>query len=234
VLRHLHIGDCNFRRMDLAHDTQAAPGYPLVAAQALEREGVGVEFAHYFAVNFDYLPDREDLREHVKLSGAPDVITVQMGASYSRWIVLPDTNRTMQLRVELGRRVGRGAGLGYSLLRPLVRLFGRPAARYDGTEAFERFLGMLAEMWPDATILVVLPYPRCTRIPRQRAIEAQVDADLRTLANRIAVAVLDSPALLGRDPALRGASAYHINGLGSDVLGEELGRLMRQLQAVPT
>jgi hypothetical protein len=236
VLRHLHIGDCNFRRMDLAHDTHAAPGYPLAAAQALQGEGVGVEFAYYFAVNFDYLPDRDELLGHVKLRGAPDVITVHMGASYSRWIALPDTNRTMQLRVELGRRVGGRAALGYRLLRPLVRLLGRPAARYDGTEAFERFLGLLAEMWPDATVVLVLPYPRCTNIRRQLAIDARVDADLRTLANRIAVPVLDTTAVLGRDRTLRGASDYHLNGLGSDLLGEDLARLMLQVsseRAVP-
>jgi hypothetical protein len=228
VLRHLHIGDCNFRRMDLAHDTHAAPGYPLVAAQAIQRKGVGVEFAYYFAVNFDYLPERDELLNHVKLGGAPDVISVQIGASYSRWIVLPDTNRTMQLRVELGRRAGRRVALGYRLLRPLVRLFGRPAARYGGTEGFERFLALLAEMWPESAIVLVLPYPRCTNIRRQLAIDGRVDADLRTLANRIASPVLDSTAMLGRDRTLRGASAYHLNGLGSELLGEELARLMLQ------
>jgi hypothetical protein len=55
-----------------------------------------------------------------------------------------------------------------------------------------------------------------------------VDADLRTLANRIASPVLDSTAMLGRDRTLRGASAYHLNGLGSELLGEELARLMLQ------
>src|SRR4051794_23920505 len=52
TIRYLHIGDCNLRRMDGAHDTAAPPGYPLAAAEELLHHGIGVEFRYYFSVNF--------------------------------------------------------------------------------------------------------------------------------------------------------------------------------------
>jgi hypothetical protein len=225
-LRHLHIGDCNFRRMDFAHDTQAPPGYPLAAAEELERVGIGVEFGHYFAVNFDYLPDRETLIRRVKLSGPPDLITLQMGGNYTRWIVIPDTDRMMQMRVEVGRRLGRLASPGYRAMNPGLALFGRRAACYTGIEPYEDFLLMLRDIWPNADLVLIPPFLRCYENRRQRPINERVTADIRDLAERLGTGYLDAPELLGRDRSLRGATGYNLNGEGARIAGEELARIV--------
>jgi hypothetical protein len=212
--------------MDFAHDTHAAPGYPLAAADALRNHGIGVEFAHYFAVNLDYLPDRETLIRRVKLSGPPDLITVQMGGNYTRWIVIPDTGRTMQLRVELGRRLGKLAFPGYRAMNPGLAAFGRPAARYTGIERYEDFLRMLRDIWPAADQVLVPPFPRSFENRRQRPIAERVDADVRALAKRMGAGLVDAPKLLGRDPALRGATGYNLNGRGSKLVGQQLARVV--------
>jgi hypothetical protein len=230
-LRHLHIGDCNFRRMDFAHDTQGPPGYPLTAAELLLERGIGVEFGHYFAVNFDYLPERELLLRRVKLSGPPDLITIQMGGNYTRWIVIPDTDRMMQVRVELGRRLGRLAFPGYRAMNPGLAVFGRPAARYTGIELYEDFLLMLRDIWPDADIVLVPPFPRCFENRRQRPINARVTEDIRELATRIGAGFVDAPALLGKDPSLRGATGYNLNGDGAQIVGEELARVVLAMRS---
>jgi hypothetical protein len=226
TLRHLHIGDCNFRRMDFAHDTQAPPGYPLAAANALLRHRIGVEFGHYFAVNFAELPDRETLIRRVKLSGPPDLVSIQMGGNYTRWIVIPDTIRTMQMRVELGRRLGKLAFPGYRAMNPGLALLGRPAARYPGIEPYEDFLLMLHDIWPAADLVVVPPFHRCFENRRQRPIAQRVEADIRELAQRLSLTLLDAPRLVGRDPALRGATGYNVNGHGSELIGEQLARIV--------
>jgi hypothetical protein len=226
TLRHLHIGDCNFRRMDFAHDTQAPPGYPLTAAEELQRVGIGVEFGHYFAVNFSELPDRETLLRRVKLSGPPDVITLQMGGNYTRWIVIPDSVRTMQVRVELGRRVGRLAFPGYRAMNPGLALFGRPAARYPGIEPYEDFLLMLRDIWPSADLVLVPPFLRCFENRRQRPINERVTADISALAERVGAAYVDTPALVGRDRSLRGATGYNLNGEGAEIVGQQLARVI--------
>jgi hypothetical protein len=226
TLRHLHIGDCNFRRMDFAHDTQGPPGYPLAAAEQLRGAGIGIEFRHYFAVNFAELPDREALIRRVKLSGPPDLITIQMGGNYTRWIVIPDTVRTMQLRVELGRRLGKLTFPGYRAMNPGLALFGRPAARYPGIEPYEEFLAMLRDIWPSARLVVIPPFLRCFENRRQGPINERVTADIRELATRVGADFIDAPKLLGRDPALRGATGYNLNGRGAKVIGRELARIV--------
>lgn len=230
-LRYLHVGDCNFRRMDYAHDTQAAPGYPRVAAEALADDGIGVDFAHYFCVRYEHLPEPAALAARIKLPWQPDVVTVHLGASYTRWIVLPDTPRSMQLRVELGRRLGRLTYPGYRLMQPLVSLLGRPASPYEGTQALERFLLQLRETWPTTTVVVVPSFPRLGSNRRQLDLASRVEADMAAAIERCGVAFLDTANLLGTDPSLRGASGYQLNGKGSDVLGRELARQILALRA---
>jgi hypothetical protein len=216
--------------MDFAHDTQAAPGYPRVAAEALLEEGIGVEFAHYFCVRYEHLPEPEALAERIKLEWVPDVVTIHLGASYTRWIVLPDTARSMQLRVELGRRLGRLTSAGYRLMQPFVRAVGRPASPYRGTGAIETFLLQLRETWPTTTVVVVPPFPRLGRIRRQLELASRVEAELAAAIGRCGVPYLDTAGLLGSDPSLRGASGYQLNGRGSEVVGRELARQILELR----
>src|SRR5690348_3834222 len=121
TVRMLHVGDCSLRSMESSHDFCAPLGYPRVAAQALLEQGIGTEFSHYFAVLFEHLPDMELLRRRMKLSGDPDVIVVQVGASYARRLILPDTRAIMRLRSDLGRRLGPRVFNVYRPLRPVVR-----------------------------------------------------------------------------------------------------------------
>ena len=234
TIRHLHIGDCNFRRMDFAHDFSAPPGYPLAAADVLLEHGIGVAFAHYFCIRFEHLPEPEDVPRRIRLAWTPDIVTIQMGGNYTRWIVIPDTRRTMQLRVELGRRIGRYGSVAYRVIQPFVYLLGRPPARYCGTGAFEQFLLGLRRMWPDAQLVVVPPMPRCWRTRRQRRIGAQVDGDMRAVADRCGATILDAPKLLGRDRTLRGASRYQLNGRGCEVIGKALAEQMLTRAPLPT
>jgi lysophospholipase L1-like esterase len=229
-IRYLHIGDCNFRRMDFAHDTAAPPGYPLEAAQELLRRGIGVEFDHYFAVNFEHLPTRDELLRRSHLSGPPDVISLHIGANYTRWIVLPDTVRAMQLRVELGRRLRRHSRAAYGFIRPFVRWFGRPATEYQGAHAYEDFLRMLKEIWPEAQLVVVTSLPRLRPYPLQGPIGERVEADNRAVAERCGADLVDTTELVGRDPQFRGTSGYHLNGRGSEVVGHDLAERIIERQ----
>ncbi|HEX6457818.1 MAG TPA: hypothetical protein VF032_02780 [Thermoleophilaceae bacterium] len=231
TIRHFHIGDCNFRRMEYAHDPTAPAGYPLAAAEELLPHGIGVEFSHYFAINFENLPTREELVRRYRLGGPPDVVTVQIGGNYTRWIVIPDTKRTMQLRMELGRRIGRHNFAAYRLLHPFTRIFGRAATPYFGSAAFEGFIRMLQDMWPEAHLVVVSPFPRCHEYPSQRPIARRVDSDVRMVAERCGATLLDGSAILGRDPSLRGATGYNINSRGAELVGRALADKVLALNA---
>jgi len=221
TLRYLHIGDCNFRRMDFAHDIFAPPGYPLEAANELLRHGIGVEFSHCFAINYEHLPTREALIRRSQRTGALDVISVHIGGNYTRWIVIPDTVRTMQFRVEVGRRL---RGHGYRVTRSLEGAFGRPAAQYHGVEAYDDFLGTLQDIWPEAEIIVLTPLPRLRPHRKQRPIGERVSADIRALAERRGLPLVDTAPLLGTDSRYRGMSGYHLNRLGGEVVGRALAR----------
>ena len=223
VLRMLHVGDCGVRRMETSHDLYGPPGYPLVAAEQLLHDGVGIEFSHYFAVSFERLPDVDALREHTRLSGDPDIVLVQVGSAYTRRILLPDTRRVHQLRDDVGRRVGRLVFAFYKVLRPCLRLFGRHSAKYAGAEELEAFVDRTQREWPDARVVLVAPFRRSPGYATGEPIAARIEADLRGLAaSRPGVSVFDANDDLGRDPALRCVTGYNLNGLGCELVGMKL------------
>jgi hypothetical protein len=224
TLRLLHVGDCGLRSMDVGHDFRAPLGFPRVAAERLLADGIGVEFAHYFAVTFDRLPDLSTLRRCAHLDGAPDVIVVQLGATYGRRVILPDTPALMRLRVDMARRLGRATFAWYRMLRPFVRRFGRHKTRYPGTAPLERFLHDVREEWPDADVVVLQPFERAHPYPSQLPIAERTRRDLHECARTVGVAELDLAALLGTDPGLRGANGYNLNVRGSELVGEALAR----------
>jgi hypothetical protein len=221
-LRVLHVGDCGVRRMETSHDPKAPPGFPAVAAERLLQAGVGMEFFHYFAINYEYLPSIERLEQVMKLSGDPDVILVQLGATYGRRVVVADTPRTMQVRYEISRRAGRLVFPWYRVLRPWVRRVGRHASPYPGPAQLERTLGELQANWPSAHVVLMVTFPRSVIYPTAVPIMAQVEADTRAAAERCGVTLLDFADLLGKDPAYRCAAGYNLNGRGSELVGEKL------------
>jgi len=234
VLRMLHVGDCGVRRMDGAHDLLAPIGYPLTTAQELLRDGVGLDFDHYFCVSFESLPTLGELRSHIRLDGDPDVLLVQIGSAYTRRVILPDTRRVHQLRDELARRTGRFVLVFYRGLRPCLRLFGRHSTAYRGTHRLELFIEAVHREWPSVEVVLVLPFRRSPGYRAGEPVAARIESDLHSLAEMPNVWVFDANDVLGRDPALRCVSGYNLNAHGSGLAGARLAELIRgQLQVRP-
>jgi hypothetical protein len=222
LLRVLHVGDCGIRRMETSHDPKAPLGFPATAADRLLEQGIGMEFFHYFAINYDELPRIDRLERISKLSGDPDVILVQLGATYGRRVIVPDVRRTMQFRYEISRRAGRLVFPWYRILRPFVRVFGHHNAEYPGPEQLERHLNALQERWPHAEIALMVSFPRARIYPTAVATMARVEQDARDTGVRCGVTVLEFEDVLGKDPKLRCVAGYNLNGRGSELVGEKL------------
>lgn len=222
VLRMLYVGDCGMRQMENGHELRAPLGWPAVAAQRLVENGVGLEFSHSFMVLFEDLPDMETIERHCKLSGDPDVIAVQLGGTYVRRVILPDTERMIQLRDDVKRKLGLRVWPGYKLLRPWVRVFGRFMTPYHGATDLERFLLELHERWPQAAVVVMPPFPRSFTYPASVPVRDQVDADVRAAAAATDTFLLDFDDVLGDDPALRCVAGYNLNARGSRLVGHRI------------
>jgi hypothetical protein len=232
LLRVLHVGDCGIRRMETSHDPKAPLGFPAVAADRLLEQGIGMEFFHYFAINYDELPSIDRLERISKLGGDPDVILVQLGGTYGRRVVVPDVPRVMQFRYEIARRAGRLVFAWYKLLRPWVRVFGHHNAEYPGPDKLERHLNALQERWPHAEIALMVSFPRSAIYPTAVATMARVEQDARDTGERCGVTVLEFEDVLGKDPKLRCVAGYNLNGRGSALVGEKLaGWLLEQSAA---
>src|SRR3954451_9326954 len=222
LLRVLHVGDCGIRRMETSHDPKAPLGFPAVAADRLLEQGVGMEFFHYFAINYDSLPSIDRLERISKLSGDPDVILVQLGGTYGRRVVVPDVRRVMQFRYEIARRAGRLVFAWYKLLRPWVRVFGHHNSTYPGTDQLERFLNAVQERWPSAEVALLVTFPRSAIYPTAVPIMARVEQDARDTGERTGVTVLEFADVLGKERKLRCVAGYNLNGRGSELVGEKL------------
>jgi hypothetical protein len=222
LLRVLHVGDCGIRSMETSHDPKAPLGFPAVAADRLLEQGIGMEFFHYFAINYDELPRIDRLERISKLSGDPDVILVQLGATYGRRVVVPDVRRTMQFRYEVSRRAGRLVFPWYKILRPFVRVFGHHNSEYLGPEKLERHLNALQQRWPDAEVALLVTFPRSAIYPTAVPIMARVEQDARDAGEHRGVTVLEFADVLGKDRKLRCVAGYNLNGRGSELVGEKL------------
>jgi hypothetical protein len=231
LLRVLHVGDCGIRRMETSHDPMAPLGFPATAADRLLEQGVGMEFFHYFAINYDSLPSIDRLERISKLSGDPDVILVQLGGTYGRRVIVPDVRRTMQLRYELSRRVGRLVFRWYKVLRPWVRVFGRHKSEYPGPEKLEQHLNALQERWPSAEIALLVTFPRSFIYPTAVPIMARVEEEARAAGENCGVTVIEFADVLGKDPKLRCAAGYNLNGRGSELVGEKLASWLLEQSA---
>ena len=138
-------------------------------------------------------------------------------------MILRDTPRTVRLRENIGRRMGRHVFAGYRLVRPVVRLAGRPVTLYRGTSDLDRFLSACRNAWPHAAIVVIPPLRRSIARAEQRRLEARLIADAGRSAQRAGVDFLDpSEALSRADGRLRCANGYNLNEAGSQLLAELL------------
>lgn len=224
-LRVMHVGDCSIRAMDTSHDFFAPPGYPKALGERLEENGVGMEFGHYFAITYEYLPNIEKLSKVTKLSGAPDVILIHTGATYQRRVILKSTTRVNQLRLEVGRRLGRHIFTTHRfLVRPLVRRFGKHWSPYSGTDLLDDFIDRVEAAWPLAKVVLIAPFPNSWVYPTSHVIATQVVADARALAERRQLPFHHFDEPLGRDDSIRCANGYNLTSRGSKLVGDELAK----------
>jgi hypothetical protein len=224
-LRVMHVGDCTVRAMDTSHDYDAPVGYPKAMAERLLDEGVGMEFAHYFAITYEYLPEIDRLEKITKLSGAPDLIIVHTGITYQRRLVLKSTQRVNQLRLDTGRRLGRHIFTAHPLLvRPLVRLFGRHWAPYSGTDLLDGFIDELERRWPQAKLVLMPPFPTSWSYPTSQTIWDEVLADGRALAERRGLPFMEFDELVAGQDDLYCVNGFNLNTRGSKLVGDELAK----------
>jgi hypothetical protein len=222
TLRMLYAGDCGFRCMELAHTLRGPVGWPAATAEKLLANGVGFEFSHDFSVTYDALPTMEVLQRRCRLTGDPDVIAIQLGATYGRRVIISDTHRMVLIRDDVKRRLGRHVSTGYKLLRPWVRRFGRHNTPYPGPADFDRFVREVRELWPSATVVVMPPFPRTHYYPTAEPIMVRADADQKDVAARYGAQILEFYDVIGVDKALRCASNYNLNSCGSGLVGERV------------
>lgn len=226
VIRVLHLGDCGLRAMENGHDFRAPLGYPVVAAERLLEHGVGMEFSRWFALRFEDLPPLKTLTPHMKLSGPPDIVLLQVGAAYFRRVITIEGPITALIRDELSRRFGRGCYASYAILRPLTRAFGHRKNDYHGTEALERFLVEARTAWPDATFALIFPYRGQVKLRAHQRLADRLVPDMIAAARRTGTEIIRFHEQLGTDLSLRCANRYNLNARGSEVVGEELARWM--------
>jgi hypothetical protein len=221
-LRVMHVGDCSLRAMDTSHDFYAPVGYPKVIAERLLDQRFGMEFGHYFTIVYEDLPEIERLRKVTKLSDAPDLILVHTGATYQRRVILKSTERVNQVRLEVGRRLGRRIFSAHRfLVRPFVRRLGRHWQPYQGTAKLESFIDELQKAWPKATVALVAPFPLEWAYPTSADIHAQVIADARELAERRGLPFFEFDNVLVEDN-LYCANGYNLNARGAELVGNVL------------
>jgi hypothetical protein len=224
-LRVMHVGDCTVRAMDTSHDYDAPVGYPKAMAEGLLEAGVAMEFSHYFAITYEYLPEIERLEKITKLSGAPDLIIVHTGITYQRRLVLKSTQRVNQVRLDAGRRLGRHIFTAHPLLvRPLVRLFGRHWAPYSGTDLLDGFIDELERRWPEARLVLMPPFPTSWTYPTSREIWERVLADGRALAERRGLPFMEFDELLAGHEDIYCVNGFNLNTPGSQLVGDELAK----------
>jgi hypothetical protein len=219
ALRVAYFGDCSFRAMDRSHGVHNPIGWPRVLASQLLERGERMEFSAVFVPRFEALPGPEDLDRHLRLTGAPDVVFVQLGALYQRRTVLPDSPRFLRLREDVGRRLGNHVFTGYRAMRPAVRVLGRQRTPYRGVDGLERFLAVARDAWPRAATAVIPVHPRVPALPVQRAIGARVHADTLAACRRAGVETIELADVVLGPGRLRCANGYNLNSAGSELAG---------------
>lgn len=222
ALRIAYYGDCAFRAMDRSHGLDTPVGWPAALTRRLAERDVPAEFSLVFMPDYEHLPDRERLTRYLHLSDDPQVVVVHTGGVYARRVIFSDSARMVRLRENIGRRLGHHVFAGYRLVRPVVRLAGRPVTAYYGTQRLERFLAVAGDAWPEATIVVIAPFRRLIAGREQRRLEARLVTDARAAAARAGVDFLDLSDLLRGRPELRCANGYNLSSLGSEFVGERM------------
>jgi hypothetical protein len=232
-LRLAIYGDCSWRAMEAAHGTHTPPGYPRVMAERLAADGSGLEVGFGIFGKYENLPrDEPALVRHLKLTGAPDGVVVQLGAIYGLRRVLPDGNALDKIRGAVARALGPLAIPVSRVMRPVGQRVGTPVTSYPGTAPLEAFLELVQTTWPAAHVAVVPPFPRHIASPAVRAVETRVHDEQLAASARAGTGFLDcGPALLASPDRTTGANGYNLNDAGSRIVA---GQLLPWLEATGT
>jgi hypothetical protein len=230
-LRLAIYGDCSWRAMEAAHGTHTPPGYPLVMAQDIVAAGGALEVGFGIFGWYEGLPQTEEkLTEHLKLTGAPDLVVVQLGAIYGLRRVVSDNNRLDKLRGAVARALGPLAIHVSRITRPVGQRLGTPAREYPGTTPLESFLDLAQRTWPSARVVLMAPWPRHIASPKVRETEARVHDEQVAAAQRSGVEFLDcAPALLACSERTTGANGYNLNATGSRIVADQLLPLVNEV-----
>ena len=195
-------------------------------AEALAEDGIGMEFSSWVVHELEWLPRREDLDAHLRLTGDPDVVIVQLGAMHSRLIVLPDTLDMLRLRARIGRKLGRHVFAARRPVQATLAAIGRFSHPYEGAQPLAPFLAGVRERWPDARVVVLPPWQRTVAARRQREMIDRIRAEERAIAEAAGVEVLDVAQDALPD---RCANGYNLGPEASRRVGRRLAReLVRQ------
>jgi hypothetical protein len=228
LVRVAHFGDCGWREMARSHGIHTAPGYARAMAEALAEDGVAMEFSSWVVHELKWLPAYEDLDVHLRLSGDPDVVIVQLGAMHSRLIVTPDSAEMLRLRARIGRALGRHVFAAHKPLEAAIAAFGRFSHPYEGAEPLGPFLAAVGERWPETRVVVVLPWLRTVAAKRQREVLDRVRADERAVADAAGVEWIDVEPEAHPDRCVNG---YNLGPEASRRVGRRLARELVRLPA---
>jgi hypothetical protein len=227
VVRLLIFGECAWRSYELGHGTHNPVGYPRAMAQRLVEHGVGLEVSIVRAELFEQLPRTpEELTRHVRLSGPPDVVLVQIGGAHMLWRISPlrPNPRLDPLRWALMRRIGRLVWPATLLRYGMGMIVGRPPFPYPGhCEPIERLFQLVADEWPAAARVLAPPLQTGLDYPYQRALAPRLHADMRGVADRTDTAYIDFADALADSPLpVHSANLYNLNAHGSQLVGNHL------------
>jgi hypothetical protein len=220
--------DCSWREMNQSHGPHNPPGYPLVMANRLVERGFGLEISVVTQQDVPGLPgSREQLLQHVRLSGEPHAVLVQVGAVYGERKAFPRGPRVDPIRWDIARRFGPHIFAVSRFVRPTVLRFGLPIIAYHGCAELDRFLGLLREVWPAAARGVIPPFPKRFIPSRTRRLVDGVHRDMALTCRRRESAYLDcSQVLEASDREVRCANGYNLNRHGSELVGDRLAEWM--------
>lgn len=221
LVRVAHFGDCGWREMARSHGVHTDPGYPKAMAEVLAESGVGMEFSSWVVSEIEWLPAAEYLDVYLRLTGEPDIVLIQLGSIHSRLAIFPDTPELLRLRERLGRKLGRHIFAAQRVHQPFRVAFGRFRHPYPGIERYATFVADVRDRWPQARVVVLLPWQRTVTCKRQRAMAERVRADERAAAEAAGVEVLD----LAEDALPdRCANGYNLGPESSRRVGRRLAR----------
>ena len=197
-------------------------------ANRLVERGFGLEISVVTQQDVSGLPgSREQLLQHVRLSGEPHAVLVQVGAVYGERKAFPRGPRVDPIRWDIARRFGPHIFAVSRCVRPTVLRCGLPIIAYRGCAELDRFLVLVREVWPGAARGVIPPFPKRFIPSRTRRLVDEVHRDMALTCRRRESAYLDySQVLEASDREVRSANGYNLNRHGSELVGDRLAEWM--------